>query len=319
VGLCVAPQRNARARVGGDVELLKLTANTYQANREKIDTWTCEADITTSRTVGGVVQFSGQMHCTFVFSKALGAHKWQVRQQDSYRAKDGHVVVNRPEVRNGMTKDDMSYRMDYFESAARPFNLVIQSRQEAVVLPRLVDFDPFSYMHDLGRGDVHDMLMTYAAFSGPQVFASVERNGDMVILKEGGEGCSARREFDLARGGNVVLYRLSQPEKGYLDEDKCDFESVSGVFVPKEITLKQQREAGTPQEMVIDWHIVLTKNAVNGAVDPSEFTLLGLGLRPGDYVHDRRLEGVYQYPPLSKDMDLLDSIEREASLNNKTP
>ena len=147
------------------------------------------------------------------------------------------------------------------------------------------NFDPRTYMGDYEAQERLKFFSDQAKDPrlGPWY---ISRNGDLITLKcNFGPGKSFVNEyiFDTSKGSRLTRFYAKDNQSEHTDV--CDYQLVDGVWVPASVimTLTNDRNgAKTLMVIKVTWHTDL----LNRKLDPGEFSLEKLGVKPGDTVQD---------------------------------
>jgi hypothetical protein len=290
--------------IEGDIELLKLIADGYEANIEKLRTWKGTAAIKRFHTAipstgWGERQWESQNE--FLLDRDQDAIRWYGERLKGTRTLEGKTSALGKDRHSGMIKGKYDYRLTFPETEKGPRNLLIIPSGQ---WPRNFEsddvFDPVNILTKEIYPDVVGQLRMYHRLEVEGKWksgGSITREGDIVTLAMDGEFAGygkivSRHVFDLAKG--CCLREFFTSSSASESHWKLDYEKIAGVFVMKTVayTYKDKREglsyASTSEA-------VLTNEMVNERVDPAEFELDKLGLQPGDGVFDRVMGGVRYY------------------------
>lgn len=338
--MCVltAAGRTVTAGVEGDVELLRLVAEGNRANRERIETWRLRAveNMTSNLHSPGVWKESTiELYCVHDLNR--NAKRWGYLPL-TYRATDEDGVVieeAKPDsdyqaAINGMVMEGTLYQYyDYTpKSVTSGKPLIIDHVEGDAYMRANHNRDGFYYFGiGHGGGSVYSHLMFYVRkHDSPALRLKVSRSGDIITVETETEQSKGVKRYDASCGYNLV--ELSSDTvtdtKEVLWHHKWEWENVGGVFVPAKVEYENEvlNVDGSGDHGVQKGTITFDSNEVNVPIDPSEFTLAAMGVKPGDMVQDRRTGVTYEYglsesnEPTLRSAGLDDVVE---SLDDITP
>jgi hypothetical protein len=297
----------------GDPELLRLVADGYEANLERLRTWRGTA----IRRVERAPSQSSDGNMPLGFKEEIAEQLKFVADRDKDAAlwygtllkpvlQSSESKPRSSRVNSGMNKGNYHYQMDAMrepESDPRTKRILLAYSKDAVSHGLQVEeFDPvWVLVQDLGAsGTMGEALRSCAQSIENKTPApegagyKLERKGDVVTIEiygpsEGGGISRSSYVFDLSRGCSLVgQHNIDSHSEHHWE---LAYEEHNGVFVPTEISRLTRNKDGALRH-----HIVFTTQMVNEPVSESEFSYEALGLRPGDYVVDHMLGGLkYQW------------------------
>jgi|GEM_PF-3951774 len=171
-------------------------------------------------------------------------------------------------------------------------------------------FDPNSFFsYDLRNSPLAMLEIfrktIYRDEAGERKPPVVTKEGDLVHVKLTSNAFGGKHfnlyTFDLSKGGNLVGYAAESRggeafgrKLNSRHQVRIQYISVDDVFVPTEWS-RWRSDLNSPEESPRGRVITIDIQAVNEPVDPTEFTVAGLGLRPGDKVVDeiRGIDYIY--------------------------
>ena len=301
--LIMASSSLSYGEIEGDKELLRLIAQGFQANLDKITTWQGEAHINyfrTSESEEAKQYFNKRWmkhSAVFVYDGKLEATRWNWTCLEDRWEKDGQEKAGvSPYFKNCMLKDGALYEFGMITPSKmkRPYYLSIHSSERRPIGDFPHDFDPLYYFR-CARGNVpEDLMWYYSMADNPDMVGTITREGNLVTFERTLTGLINRYQFDLSKGCNVVSFVSDDPSvKGSWS---FEYEEINGVFVPKKaIYHNEAKVEGAAKPEVLHQEIEFTRNIINQPVDPAEFDLDKLGLQPGDIVQDTRANIRYIY------------------------
>ncbi len=303
VGFLAVSAQPAFAQVEGDIELLKLIANGFEANFKKIRTWKGTAYIKGSHTAIPIVGCGArewERQNEFLIDRDLGAVRWHYHTVKATEQKEGKMVEAEPDSGSGMIKGEIDYRLTIPEKESWKRSLLIIPKGQ---LPRNIEsnlFDPVFILEseiypDKGLSGLTEWLMWYYdnATNVKLSDVTVKREGDIVTFQAGSkinEGAEVinRFVFDLSKGCLPVECLYLGPTISHWE---CDYEKAADVFVLKKVSYTYE-DKHPEQKYTSKVEAMLTNEMVNEPVDHNEFELGKIGMRPGDMVNDKVAGGI---------------------------
>ena len=294
--VCAVGALAARTSFGdikGDIELLKVIADGYEANLQKLKTWQGQASITSSVSMGSgqeAVHRQGKYKADFLVDRTLDAVRWTWFTLEETEYKEGQKTTSGLNPMAGVSKGECDYVL-FYHGYGQPFerrNLNIYPRDRWPKHFQGFGFDPMYILKEITLVPIPEILRSsYEQANSPKVSpTTIVREGDIVTFQKGLEGIINRYVFDLAKGCSVLECYNSSPGHGETYW-KLDYEKLAGVFVIKTISLVYEHKRpdlkGTSKRMA-----VLTNAMVNAPIDEAEFSVGKLGLKPGDTIRDTR-------------------------------
>ena len=290
------------AEIKGDIELLLLIADGYEANLAKLRTWRGKATLKAFHTPipstdWGERRWESQNE--FLLDRSQEAIRWRGETLKGTQTLEGKTSQIPPSVQSGMIKSGYNYRLALpDDEKERGTLLVIPSGRG----PRNLESDVFDPVHILTKEICPGLVEQLRGYhrlqsEGKLHFSngSITRDGDLVTVETDNERggnvgrITTRFVFDLSKGCSLVEFlNSSKPSESHW---KLDYEEIADVLVMKQVALtyKDKREG---HEYVSTREAILTNEMVNEPVDPNEFTFAKLGMRPGDGVFDRVMGGI---------------------------
>jgi hypothetical protein len=238
------------AAIEGDAELLRLVANAWKANRERIRTWTGTAEIK-SRRQSQSRDATYTSTAFFACDEEAQAKRWSWTYQSYELTKDGQTTKSTPnsdfqETYNAMSKDAVFYRYRIWHpvSYQGPHQVTVQAESAARIGNLSDDFDPFYYLQHNGLDVDRELMDYYDNKDDPGLSLKVTREGDIVTFESRGLGSVEYRKYDLSKGGNVVERKMAisegvVSESADVTEWKIAWREHDGVFVPEKVTRSQ--------------------------------------------------------------------------------
>ena len=287
--------------IKGDIGLLKMVADGYEAHLAKLKTWQGQASIKSSvpRGTGGqeVIGQKGQYRADFLIDRSGNTVRWRWFTIEKIGNKEGQEIktVTRPLA--GMSKGKCDYVLFYSgygqRGERRSLNIYPRNRW-----PRHfegIGFDPIHILtKEIYPGLLEQLRYYYELQSeGKLNFSNggITRQGDIVTLEtENDRGdygrIITRFVFDLSKGCCLREFFTSSR----VSENRCklDYEKIADVFVMKSVyhMHRDKRQASVR-------NATLSNTVVNNPIDETEFTLGRLGLKCGDTIKDTRTNLTY--------------------------
>jgi hypothetical protein len=332
-------QQPVNAVITGDTELLKLIADGYEVNLEKLRTWKGSAIVSSSKIFG---EWSDERHpsnykqestyeSNFLIDRELNANRWNSQTIKENVEEKGKVIKKEQMCFGGIAKGEYDYRLDFSklkEFEDRPRTLLIRNKE---IMPQNFLSDTFNPVYaiekEIGRSSkMANKLRFYSEnVNKTKTNGFITREGDIVKLEtryigdkynEFGEVVT-QYVFDLSKGCNILEFSTinAQNENHW----KLDYEKKSDVFVVKKIsvTYKNKRPGF---DFTTTKEATLTTEMVNEPIDSTEFEFDKIGLRPGDYILDHMAGGIkYQWLKNNVADEFLAEIDNiKASSTNNT-
>jgi len=316
VFMCVCSTCSAaRGAIEGDVELLRLVANGNKSNLDKIATWTGRAVVSDSHLGdrSRVRTASSSVQLAYDRSQQAKRWNWRVLEADGLPDADAQPALYS---KNVMLKGDLAYQLHIPDPAVSDYRRVeLLDAASLQISPRGDDFDPLFYLTCRGD-DVHDLMMFYYnERNNARIDGKITREADIVTFQRPLADTVDRYRFDLSKQGALVSFSRTEQDV-YEEEWDFEYELEGGVWAPKSVTWRHEMEGNQAQERTTLREVIFHKNALNEPVTPAEFSLDKLGLRPGDHVHDQRLDILYRYGDAGRGQD---TIPVEALIDASDP
>ncbi len=286
------------ADMEGDIELLKIIADGYEANLEALRTWKAKVTLKGFHTAipstdWGQRQWESQNE--FLLDRDQDAIRWYCERVKGTQTLEGKTNPLPQERDSGMIKGEYDYRLTFPEVEKGRRNLLIIPSGR---WPRNFQSNVFDPIHILTKEiypGLIEQLRYYHQLGGKMKSnGSITREGDIVTVETDNDRghygrIITRFVFDLSKG--CCLREFFNSSRVSESHWKLDYERIADVFVMKKVALtyKDKRKAS---RYVSTREAVLTNEMVNEPVDPKEFELDKIGMRPGDRVFDRVMGGV---------------------------
>lgn len=285
------------AEITGDIDLLKVVADRYEANWEKLRTWRGTARISYSVSEGldeEAVDRRGIYQAEFLVDRPAKANRWKRIPLEEYDSKQGHRNPDSFYTTSGMSKGECDYLMYHYDRGlpTEERSLQIHIRDFITMHFEGTGFDPVRILQKIEWTPIPERLRSYHEKArSPRISpGTVTREGSKVTLavsQKLDHGTVVERHvFDLAQGGCLLEHYNSSPQMSETHW-KLGYEEVSGVFVMNRISLRYE-DKRQGRRLISKKTAVLTNEKVNEAIAESEFSLTGLGLKPGDRINDAR-------------------------------
>jgi len=286
------------ADMDGDIELLRLIADGYEANLEKLRTWKGKVALKGFHTAipstdWGERQWESQNE--FLLDRDQDAILWHGETVKGTQTLEGKTSPLPQDVHSGIIKSEYDYRLTFPENEKGRRNLLIIPSGQ---WPRNFESNVFDPIHILTKEiypGLIEQLRYYHQLGGKMKSnGSITRQGDIVTVETDNDRGDygriiTRFVFDLSKG--CCLTEFFTSSKVSESHWKLDYEKLADVWVMKKVAHihKDKREGS---RYVSTREAVLTNDMVNDPVSPEEFELDKIGMRPGDIVYDRVAGGV---------------------------
>jgi hypothetical protein len=106
------------AEITGELELLKVVADKYEANHHKLKTWQGTARITSSVVRGKgeeAIRQQGIYQASFLVDQTLEAVRWMWMPQEETESKRGKKTISTVSHEGGMSRGDYDYLVYYYD------------------------------------------------------------------------------------------------------------------------------------------------------------------------------------------------------------
>lgn len=290
------------AEMKGDIELLRLIADGYEANLEKLSTWKGKVNVKGFHTPIPSTDWGErrwESENDFLLDRDQEAIRWHGKTVKGTQILEGKESQLPQSVHSGMIKSKYDFRLTFPDNEKGRRNLLIVPSGK---WPRNFESNVFDPVHILTKEIYPGLLEQLRGYyklqsEGNLTFSngSVTRQGDMVTIETDNERGGdvgriiTRFVFDLSKGCCLTDFlNSSRPSESHW---KLDYEEISGVYVMKKVALtyKDKREG---REYISTREAILTNEMVNEPVNPAEFELDKIGMKPGDGVFDRVMGGI---------------------------
>jgi len=284
--------------IKGDIELLKVIADGYEANLEKLATWQGQASITSSVSVGSgqeAVQRQGKYKADFLVDRTQNAVRWTWFTLEETEHKEGQKITSDLNPMAGISKGNCDYVLFYsgYGQPGERRNLNIYPRDGWPSHFEGMGFDPVHILTKEIYPGLTEQLRYYHRLGSKMEHSNgrIMREGDIVTLETDNERGGdygriiTRFVFDLSKGCCLIeLFNSSAVSESHW---KLDYEKIADVFVMKSI-FHTYRDTRTSRGLISNRTATLTNDMVNKPIDEAEFSLGKLGLKPGDTIRDTR-------------------------------
>ena len=293
------------AEIHGNAEWIRMVADLHRANTQSILTWKGRVVARYVHTRGPDYRYELTNDISFAYSREKNAVRWNSRTIEG-KLLIGQTVSEPADAgyRAGMVRDDRFFR--YFtmttEKPDRAQELLIFEREKVREHLHDLDFDPTYFLKDDGRDIAQVLTALYEGAKDHDVGEwYVDRVDNLVSLETRADGIVNRYVFDVSKGGNMVSYYA----KGSGEEKcACGYQEHQGVWLLKSFDrsyVYQQDGKTMTVARTIQWQ----ENAVNRPLEPNEFSIDAMGIKPGDYIQDVLLGVRFQYEPA---LDMADAV-----------
>jgi hypothetical protein len=293
-----------RGGLKGNAELLKIVAEAYLANKERIQTWSGRATIESQSYEEGRTTKDRRLKSSvrFAYDRQREATRWNYRQEeDRWVIDNNDVKINRePYPRNGMKKDGVFYRLYYYkEDSDETRPMAIRPLSEVGYGMFSEEFDPMWYLTNAGENLAERLEFFYRNANNPNISdTEVTADGNQVVLEIAPGGGINRYKFDLSVGGNLISYfgSDSQVTAWYY----WRYQKLKDIWVPESFTYINVNAAKYAEGKHKFWRssirrVEFTENVINEPIDAAEFSFAKIGLRPGDRIYDGRTGRDYEF------------------------
>ncbi len=299
--LSLLPESSS-AKIEGDLELLKLVANGYKANLDKIKIWQGKAIISHEGPYFNPDEtVKRKISVEFVFDANQGAVRWYWNELErQITRKNMHSVDEKPYFTSGIVKDKTIYMLfPVPPTPERPPGFVIIKPVSLPIRSWNDEFHPMYFFESI-EGDWYERLMFYyEKANDPNISdGKVWRKANIVFFEtlssKTTPAITAYYEFDLSKGCCITKYVRKRKSADSIGREAWDYdyEEVDGVFVPKNITFSQVNSDGSKKTTRI---VQFIQNITNKPIEAEEFSLAKLRLMPGDIVEDSATGVTFKY------------------------
>jgi len=285
--------------IKGDIELLKIIADGYEANLDKLKTWQGQAEITSSVSIGSgqeIVERKGRYKADFLIDRTRDAIRWTWFPIEEIENEEGQENKSVTNPMAGMSKGECDYVLFYsgYGQQGERRNLNIYPRDQWPRNFEGIGFDPVHILEKEIYPDIVGQLRYYHQLGGKTVHSNgrIIRNGDIVTFEtdndRGGNygRIITRFVFDLSKGCSLrEFFTSSRVSEGHW---KLDYEKIADVFVIKSVYHKHKDKRQASER-----NATLINTDVNKPIDETEFSLGRLGLKSGDEIKDTRTNLTY--------------------------
>jgi hypothetical protein len=290
----------------GDIELLKVVADGYEANLAKLKTWRGEAYIVSSVPTGAgaeAVHRIEKYRADFLVARTQGTVRWTWFPLEETEPDSGRQIPSRLNPTGGMSKGECVYVL-FYDGYGQPGETRRLNIYGENGWPRHFQgeaFDPLRVLtQEIYPGLIEQLRYYHKRGSDMKSQGRIGREGDVVTLEtdntyEGHGRIVTRFVFDAAQGCSLKEFFTSSGSRE--TRWKLGYQEIAGVFVMKSISVAYV-DGRDGRRSISERRATLTSVAVNAPVDESEFSLGRLGLKHGDHIKDTRtnLEYVFGTP-----------------------
>ena len=295
------------AAIEGDVELLKRTALMIREDHDRIQYWQGSAVIESHMLdLDGNLLSHKKSRAQYWTSTDVNAVRWSMVYDDFKNRATANDVLYTGETGktwDEMIKGDRFYRYrDYFTTPTgeRKNGLTIWPRTKPRRNAYTTTFDPYWYLTNKGMDMCERLLFFYDEVDNPRLTPQkIWQTGSLVFAETKSKERTTTYTLDHAKGGNLIEY-VNRSSTG-IERTTWKYEEKDGVWVPKEFFLTH-KVSDDSYGFGERWHkVIFIKNVVNVPIDPSEFTLESLGLKPGERISDTIQATRYYYKKTGND------------------
>jgi hypothetical protein len=289
------------ASLESDVALLHELARKNQINQERIVTWRGKANVHDLREgfeldENKAIQTRSDVKFYYDASQNAVRWNWEVTYRFVKNGTEREDITDSLETTfNAMKKEGILFRLSKIyppDDSPKPGLKVYPSRRnEGSPLggPLSNAFDPTLALNVVGINIVENLgLIARKAKDDRSLAWVITNNQNHIILELNKKTGVDRFEFDLNQGG--LCTRHYTKDVTLETECKISWEQTESIWTPYEYTYRNHNRNKTTVRKII-----FIDSVLNTAIDPSEFTIEKLGIRPGDMIQDTRTGEVYPY------------------------
>jgi hypothetical protein len=228
------------ATIEGDIELLKVVADGYEANLNRLITWRGQAQVTSSLSFGTgpeAIEKEVKYRAEFVLDRHLNAVRWKWFTIEEMDLKQGERINTSGDPIAGITRNDYSYVLfcyDYGSPSEERF-LSVYTKDG---YPVDSCCEPIRVLEQTWPTPIPERLRSYHKIAhSPEISpGTIVREGNIVTLEVRQQIDAGtiieRHVFDIGKGCSLMEYYNSSPQ---MSETRCtlDYEKVSDVWVMK--------------------------------------------------------------------------------------
>ena len=318
--MCGQSGRSLAGEYSGDPELLWLVQKATHENFDRLISWKGEA----------VSEFSSYNSSgRHVEIKRTASFVWD-RDQDSLRYNRDYLERKSRNSLNAPFKYRGHRRFCGMETPKAFYEFAFEGDEangvvtnSLVIWPvesegkaKAITFDPFSYLKVKkfdgfirNWGNPRDPNQSGFPFE-----TSVSRVGQDIIrhattFYQGEDSLSIVKEYDLAKGGNLVKQFTRGTGDNSISTLSYDYKMIRGIWIPTVYKRNDEPIDKTkPYQHLTKEVLEFTHHVINESVDPNEFTLEKLGVVKGTHVSDRIVGMAYEYDGVAIDTILFSEI-----------
>ncbi len=283
------------ASLESDMALLHELARKHQINQERIVTWRGKANIHYLREgfkldENKAIQTRSDVEFYYdVSQNAVRSNRKVTHKLVKHGTEREDIIDPRETTFDVMWKEGILFRPSkmYPVDSANPIinmlNMGPSHRSKGDT------FDPTLYLHVAGVHLVkHLGLIVRKAKDDGSPAWGITKNQNHIILELKKKNAVDRFEFDLNQGG--LCTRHYTKDVTLETECKIGWEQTESIWTPYEYSYRNHNRNKTILRKTI-----FINSALNTAIDPSEFTIEKLGIRPGDMIQDTETGEAYPY------------------------
>jgi len=306
----------------GDLELLKLVADIYEANQEKLKTWRGEAVVQMLMSDDAGTLLSRTEHASFALDKAKELYRYNWTASDVRERREDGLRAFPDMIMNQLITQDRFYKFasDGYFVQGKPYpTLVVEPKESAKRQARLRQFAPLRLSCPISSdmpAHLRGLYDNAKLFEGLRV----TRTGDTVIVEQPAghaKATSIRWEFAVDKGGSLT--KVTTADWRSDQEWTIEYAEHGSAWVPRKSSVRCTPREGSGSKK-ISKDIVLTSSEVNMPLSPSEFTLEALGVTQATRVSDNILGIAYWRggSPMGDELEGKESLEEPLSTDTGT-
>jgi hypothetical protein len=286
-----------------DWKLLQQVADVRSSNLAKLDTWRGKAIV--ERSTGyneASFQVDTYEEAGFAHDQVTGSTRWTLTIHDATYIHDPAPLYagtwdnrDQPKIHGALFSDEHEYRSrpHIMKADGTTENtLVIRARHSKRPRSGFQEFHPMYYFTYHGR-DLSEMIRFRYEHRKTGRPLSISRVNDLVTWDRSANNVTNVYIFDLSKGGNLVQYIGADPSVNAQHE--WDYTLIDGIWVPSVYRYKNKNTKDNGKIQLFGQKVTFVKHELNTPLEEEEFTLEGIGVRPGTRVTDNVQGIAYKY------------------------